>query len=70
MDDESLEELEHKEILATPVRRKLRASYILNAVLIIIVAFLAYPRIFKRDNLDTSKGIVSVAVTPFLNLQE
>ena len=49
---ESLEELEDKEVVAKPVKSKLRASYVLNAILIIAVMVLAYPKIFKRDTLE------------------
>jgi tetratricopeptide (TPR) repeat protein len=67
---ESLEELEGKEIGIKPVKRKLRASYVLNAILIIAVIILVYPKIFKRDTLERlrSKGEkISVAVMPFQN---
>jgi len=68
---ESLEELESKEIATKPVKRKLRASYVLNAVLIITVIILAYPKILKKDRMATlrsSDGRISVAVMPFKNL--
>jgi hypothetical protein len=68
---ESLEELEGKEIVAKPVKRKLRTSYVLNAVLIIAVIVLAYPKIFKRDILErlrSSDEKVSIAVMPFQNM--
>ena len=65
------EELEGKEVVTKPVKRKLRASYVLNAILIITVIVMAYPRIFKRDTLESlrsSDGRISVAVMPFKNL--
>jgi tetratricopeptide (TPR) repeat protein len=68
---ESLEELEGKEIVVKPVRRKLRASYILNAILIIAVIILAYPKIFRQDTLEklrSSGERISVAVMPFQNM--
>jgi tetratricopeptide (TPR) repeat protein len=68
---ESLEELESKEIAAKPVKRKLRASYVLNAILIIAVIVLAYPKIIKKEklaNLRSSDGKISVVVMPFKNL--
>jgi len=68
---ESLEELEGKEIVTKPVKRKLRASYVLNAILIIAVIVLAYPKIFKRDTLEklrSSGERISVAVMPFQNM--
>lgn len=67
---ESLEELENKEIAARPVKGKLRASYVLNAVLIIAVIILVYPKIFRRDTLENLRagGRISVAVLPFQNV--
>jgi tetratricopeptide (TPR) repeat protein len=68
---ESLEESEKKESLSKPVKRKLRPIYVLNAILIIVVIVLAYPRIFNRDkleNLRSSDGRISVAVMPFQNM--
>ena len=68
---ESIEESERKEIITKPVKRKLRASYVLNAILIIAVIVLAYPKIFKRDTLEklrSSGEKISVAVMPFQNM--
>jgi len=68
---ESLEELEGKEVVTKPVKSKLRASYFLNAVLIIAVIVLAYPKIFKRDTLErlrSSGERLSVVVMPFQNM--
>jgi tetratricopeptide (TPR) repeat protein len=68
---ESLEESKSKEIITKPVKRKLRASYVLNAVLIIVVIVLAYPKIFKQDRFEklrSSGERISVAVMPFQNL--
>jgi len=68
---ESLEELEGKEIVIKPVKRKLRASYVLNAVLIITVIVLAYPKIFKQNTLEklrSSGERISIAVMPFQNM--
>ena len=68
---ESVEESEGKEIIAKPAKKKLRPSYILNAVLIIAVMVLAYPKIFKRDVLErlrSSGERVSIAVMPFQNM--
>lgn len=67
---ESLEELEGKEAAIKPVKRKLRASYVLNAILIIVVIVLAYPKIFKKNTLErlrSSGERISVAVMPFQN---
>ena len=68
---ESIEESSGKEIIAKPSKRKLRPSYILNAVLIIAVIILAFPKIFRQDALKrlTSSGEkISIAVIPFQNL--
>jgi tetratricopeptide (TPR) repeat protein len=68
---ESQEESEGKEIVTKPVKRKLKVSYVLNAVLIIAVIFLIYPKIFKRNTLErlrSSGEKVSIAVMPFQNM--
>jgi tetratricopeptide (TPR) repeat protein len=68
---ESLEESEKKESLSKPAKRKLRPIYVFNAILIIALVVLAYPRIFNRDklkNLKSSDGRISVAVMPFQNM--
>jgi tetratricopeptide (TPR) repeat protein len=68
---ESIEESEKKETLTKPVKRRLRPSHVLNAVLIIAVMVLAYPKIFKRNTLEklrSSGERISVAVMPFQNM--
>ena len=68
---ESVEESENKEVVVKPVKRKLRASYVLNAILIITVIILAYPKIFKQDTLEklrSSGERISIAVMPFQNM--
>jgi len=67
---ESFEESEKKETLTQPVKRRLRPSYVLNAILIIAVIILAYPKIFKQDTIESlrAKGKISVAVMPFQNM--
>jgi tetratricopeptide (TPR) repeat protein len=67
----SLEESKNKEIITKPIKRKLRTSYVLNAVLLIAVIFLAYPKIFMKDTLErlrSSGERISVAVMPFQNM--
>ena len=67
----SVEESETKEIPAKPAKRKLSPSYVLNAVLIIAVIVLAWPKIFKPDaikKLRSSGERIAVAVMPFQNL--
>jgi TolB-like protein/Tfp pilus assembly protein PilF len=68
---ESFEESNNKEIIIKPAKKRLRASYVLNAILIITVIVLAYPKIFKQDTLErlrSSSERISVAVMPFQNM--
>ena len=68
---ESLEELEGKEVVTKPVKKQLRASYVLNAILIIAVITLASPKIFKKNTLEKLRASgerISVAVMPFQNI--
>jgi tetratricopeptide (TPR) repeat protein len=66
----SFEESEKEEPPVKPVKRRLRPSYVLNAVLLIAVIILAYPRIFKQNTMESlrSKDRITVAVMPFQNL--
>lgn len=66
----SVEESEIKEAERKTVKRRLRPSYVLNAVLIIVVIVLAYPKIFNQDTLEilSPEKRISVAVLPFTNL--
>jgi len=67
---ESYEQSVKAEPRAKTLKGRLRPSYVLNAVLLIAVVILAYPRIFKRHSLENlrNKGGISVAVMPFQNL--
>jgi len=68
---EPIEESGKGEILVKPVKRKIRASYVLNGVLIIAVIVLAYPKIFKKNTLErlrSSGERISIAVMPFQNM--
>ena len=68
---EPFEESENENIPPKRIERILKPSYILNAVLVIAVIILAYPKIFKGDKLNrlrSSDERISVAVMPFLNL--
>ena len=60
---------EIKGTVKIPARRILSVSNIIIAALIIVVAILAYPKIFKRDTLENlrAKGKISIAVMPFKN---
>jgi len=52
-------------------KRKFRVSSLINAVLIVIVLVLAYPKIFNRDkfkDIRNEDGRISVAVMPFENM--
>ncbi|MCK4819175.1 tetratricopeptide repeat protein, partial [bacterium] len=56
---------------AEPVRRKLKGSDVIIAVLIIAVGILVYPKIFNKDNFKGMRdqdGKLSIAVMPFENL--
>ena len=55
----------------TGKRRKLKASDIVIAVLVIAVGILSYPKIFSKDSLKDARdqdGRISIAVLPFENL--
>jgi tetratricopeptide (TPR) repeat protein len=68
---ESVQESEDKTTVVRPYKRRLRPSYALNAVLILVVIILAYPKIFKRDplvKLRSSGERISVVVMPFQNM--
>ncbi len=67
---ESYEQSVKAEPRAKTLKGRLRPTYVLNAVLLIAVVILAYPRIFKRHSLENlrNKGGISVAVMPFQNL--
>jgi tetratricopeptide (TPR) repeat protein len=68
---ESIKVSENKETIKKPAKKILSASNIIIAVLIIVVAILAYPKIFKRDTLEklrSSDGRISVAILPFRNM--
>jgi tetratricopeptide (TPR) repeat protein/TolB-like protein len=75
--DEPLEEVKKEERIeveekpAKLSKRKLLTGGILLAVLFIIAAIFAYPKIFKRDTLEklrSSGDRISVAVMPFQNM--
>jgi len=60
-----------KEAAAKPVKRKLRVSDVVIAVLVVIVVILAYPKIFNKDKFATLRdkdGRISIAVMPFQNM--
>jgi tetratricopeptide (TPR) repeat protein/TolB-like protein len=74
---EPLEEVkkeERREVQEKPYRlpnRKLLIGGVVLAVLLVIAAVIAYPKMFKRDTLDklrSSGERISVAVMPFLNM--
>lgn len=61
---------EKRESVKRPSTRKLRASDIIIAVLLVAVIILVYPKIFKRDKLEQlrSEDEITVAVMPFQNM--
>ena len=68
---ESVEESVSKEGVTKSVKRKLRPSYVLNAILIFAVIVLAWPKIFKQDSvgrLRSSGKRITVAIMPFKNM--
>ncbi len=53
-----------------PVKRKLRVSDVIFAILVVVVVILAYPRVFKKDKSLFDKAFekkISIAVFPFMN---
>jgi len=60
-----------KETTSEPVKRGLRISDGVIALLIVVVCILLYPKIFKRDQFEgirDPEGKISIAVMPFENL--
>jgi tetratricopeptide (TPR) repeat protein len=67
---ESIETVKKRKTQPVPVKRRLKASDIIIACLVIIVSILAYPKIFKHntlENIRSSGERISVAVMPFQN---
>ena len=63
--------IEQKPPVSKPLRKVLGANNILITVLLVIVAALVWPKIFKRnkpENLRSYDGTISVAVMPFQNM--
>lgn len=68
---EPVEVAREKEIKTKPTKRRLRASDVVIALLVVIVLILVYPKIFRKDKLASlrdKKGRISVAVMPFQNM--
>ena len=68
---ESIEVAKEQEVPSGPVKRKLRVSNAIIAVLLVVVGILACPKIFKKDKLEEIRdpeGKISIAVMPFENL--
>jgi len=68
---ESITIARQEKIITKHVKKGLRTNDIVIAVLIVIVAVLAWPKIFKHDkpeNLIFSDETISVAVMPFQNM--
>ncbi len=67
---ESIEMAKQKEAPSSPVKRRLKTSDAIIAVLIVIVGILAYPKIFTKDKFEGIRdpdGKISIAVMPFKN---
>jgi len=68
---ESIEAVRKKKVQAVPVKRGIKASDIIIALMAIVILILLYPKIFKRNTLEklrSSGERISVAVMPFQNI--
>jgi tetratricopeptide (TPR) repeat protein len=68
---EPVEVAKEREDVIKSDRRKLRASDVIIAVMVVVVLILVYPKIFRKDKLASlrdEKGRISVAVMPFQNM--
>ena len=68
---ESIEAIRKKKVQSVPVKRGIKAVDIIIVLMVIVIAILLYPKIFKSDKLSDIKdpdGRISVAVLPFQNL--
>lgn len=68
---ESIEAVRKKKVQAVPVKRGIKSSDIIIAVMAIVIVILLYPKIFKRNTLEklrSSGERISVAVMPFQNI--
>ena len=68
---ESIEVAKEPEPPSAPVKRRLKVSDLIIAVLVVVVVILAYPKIFKRDknkDIKDPDGRISIAIMPFKNL--
>jgi tetratricopeptide (TPR) repeat protein len=68
---ESIEAIRKKKGQAVPVKRGIKASDIIIALMAIVIAILLFPKIVNRDKFRDIKdpdGRISIAVMPFQNL--
>jgi TolB-like protein len=68
---EPVEAKSEKDSTSPPSKRKIKPSDVIITVLIVVVAILAYPKIFKKDKFSEIRdqdGRISIAVMPFGNL--
>jgi len=68
---ESIEAVRKKKVQAVPVKRGIKTSDIIIALMAIVILILLYPKIVNRDKFRDIKdpdGRISVAVMPFQNL--
>lgn len=66
---ENIDELDEK--VVEKKKRKLKVSDLVIAILVVVVCFLIYPKLFQKDRLKEirdDKGKISVAIMPFENL--
>jgi TolB-like protein len=68
---ESIKVATEKETVAKPVKRKLRVSDVIIAVLLVAVVILVYPKIFQKEKFeDITELEKSIAVLPFKSLSD
>ena len=68
---ESIEVAKEQEPPSIPVKRRVKVSDVIIAMLIVVVVILAYPKIFTKDKLEgirNSDGRFSIAVLPFVDM--
>jgi hypothetical protein len=68
---ESIETVKKRKSQAIPVKRRLKASDIIIAVMAVIIVMLLFPGVFNKDKFKSIKGKdgrISIAVMPFQNM--
>jgi TolB-like protein/Tfp pilus assembly protein PilF len=68
---ESIDIAKEQESPSVPVKRRVKASGVIMAVLIVVAGVLAYPKIFRKDKpegIGDPDGQISIAVLPFTDM--